>query len=230
MGITDGLAKIIDSEIVRNLLGPATKNAGLLGGTLTDILVFYSNRNLGNIFTEWARQRGYKPLEPADIPKVMPLLHAASLVSDEELQKRWAALLESTVTDEDVLPSFGQTLSQLTADEAKYLECLYRQSGSFGLGDIKRLTDIYEPSLRTTLFEDHEQFREKEKYIHLLIRDFERLGLLAVEHSVEEIRPYIRSYDDVIPLLEKLCAQKLKGEYRFSAYGERFIKAVTPKA
>jgi hypothetical protein len=46
--------------------------------------------------------------------------------SDDELQDRWAALLESAATaDVGYLPSFGQTLSQLTAEEAKFLDRLW---------------------------------------------------------------------------------------------------------
>ncbi|MGA8430398.1 MAG: hypothetical protein WB729_11300 [Candidatus Sulfotelmatobacter sp.] len=71
-----------------------------IGGTLGDfgsIVRFYSHRNLEAIFTKWAESR-HTPIGSKDFEKAMPLLPLAAGVTDEELQDRWAALLESAVT------------------------------------------------------------------------------------------------------------------------------------
>lgn len=60
-----------------------------------------------------------------EFKKVLPLLPLASVQSDDDLQARWAALLEHTATDGSALPSFGQTLSELSAEEAKFLDRLF---------------------------------------------------------------------------------------------------------
>lgn len=66
-------------------------------------------------------------IDAADFECVMPLLPAASMQSAGELQDLRAALFESAATaDVDYLPSFGQTLSQLTAEEAKFLDRLWK--------------------------------------------------------------------------------------------------------
>ena len=49
--------KALDSEPVRNLLGPLTKNIGLILGQVSDIAHFYTEQNLRSIFTKWAAQR-----------------------------------------------------------------------------------------------------------------------------------------------------------------------------
>jgi hypothetical protein len=121
------LSKLLNTEPAKELLSPASHEIGGLLGDIANMARFYATRNLEKIFTRWARSRPEgKIIESSDFERVMPLLPAASMQSDDELQDRWAALLESAVTaDVGYLPSFGQTLSQLTAEEAKFLDRLW---------------------------------------------------------------------------------------------------------
>ena len=113
----------LDSELVKDLLGPMAQNLGLIMGKISDIARFYAEDNLGKIFKKWAGQRKGKPLDAAAFRRVLPLLRDAAMQSDDELQERWASLLENVATTANgVLPSFGQTLSQLTPAEARYLD------------------------------------------------------------------------------------------------------------
>jgi hypothetical protein len=64
--------------------------------------------------------------KPVPLKILVPLLHYASLEEDVYLQERWAALLASTCADpNDVLCSFPTLLSQLSPQEARFLEALY---------------------------------------------------------------------------------------------------------
>jgi len=231
--IADGMnaaGNLLNAEPIRNLLAPVTKEVGLVLGSIGSLVRFYCEDNLQKVFTKWARQRNGRPLEPAEFTRAIPLLQAASMVSDDELQERWAALLESSVTTpEDVLPSFGQTLSQLTADEARYLDRLRTDARGLSLGTLKHLEEIYDPELRQLFFTDRHNFESKCDHVHLVIRDLERLALITAEQSVEEVDVYLRSLGDVQHLLEKLAKQKLKSIYCFSEYGVKFIKAASPK-
>jgi hypothetical protein len=121
------LSKLLNTEPAKELLSPASHEIGGLLGDIANMARFYATRNLEKIFTRWARSRPEgKIIESSDFERVMPLLPAASMQSDDELQDRWAALLESAATaDVGYLPSFGQTLSQLTAEEAKFLHRLW---------------------------------------------------------------------------------------------------------
>jgi hypothetical protein len=117
----------LKSDVGKKLLGGLADQLGLALADIGEVYRFYQNQFLEGIFTKWAAAReGKPPLSGEDFLRVMPLLQLASVQSDEELQARWAALLESTVTATDaVLPSFGQTLSQLSAEEAKFLDRLF---------------------------------------------------------------------------------------------------------
>lgn len=118
--ISKTAAQVLETTIAKTLLEPVSTEIGQLMGDIANMTRFYVNRNSASIFTVWAGQRG-TPVQEDDFGRVLPLLPTASLVSDQELQELWGKLLESFCSEEDlVLPSFGQTLAQLTSSEAKF--------------------------------------------------------------------------------------------------------------
>jgi hypothetical protein len=148
------------------------------------------------------------------------------MVSDDELQERWAALLESSVTEPGgVLPSFGQTLSQLTANEARYLELIYlvaatkdiKGDGSLVVGSMDDMLEVYDPEFRLSYGESSDemasQLESRTNHLRLLLADLERLGLLLCERVNEHV----------------IVTKRFQTSYAVSAYGVNFVKAVTPK-
>jgi hypothetical protein len=121
------LGKLLNTGPAKELLSPASREIGGLLGDIANMARFYATRNLEKIFTKWAHSRCEgKVIEAGEFERVMPLLPSASMQTDDELQDRWAALLESAaIGDVGYLPSFGQTLAQLTAEEAKFLDTLW---------------------------------------------------------------------------------------------------------
>jgi hypothetical protein len=225
------LAKLLDSEVIKNLLLPVTQQIGLAAGDVGGIVRKFTTLNLLQVLTRWAEQRNNRPLDPAEFAKAIPLLHAASLVSDEDLQKRWAALLESSVSEpKGVLPSFGQTLSQLTPDEARYLELIYlvaatkdmKGDGSVVVGSMDNMLEVYDPEFRLSYGESSDemasQLESRTNHLRLLLADLERLGLLICERMTEQKEHFILIKD-----------VELQPSYAVSAYGVSFVKAVTPK-
>ena len=238
IGIGTAIVKSLETEPVKNLLGPITEQLGLIGGDLGSLVRFYVNRNLEKIFRQWAKQRNNQPLPPdTDIGRLIPLIQQASLQSDEELQERWAALLESAVTEPDgVLPSFGQTLSQLTAEEARYIDRLYahvndkRFNRGRELGSENNLLGIYDELLERAMGLTARQELQKElAQARLLIHDLQRLRIITLE--LEPKRPTLNGNDlqAVRSFLKKLEKPELISSYSFTEYGLSFIRAVTPK-
>ncbi len=236
----------VNSEAGKKLLVPLAEQIGLSLSTIGDIWNFYLKRNLERLFIEWAASRR-NPLTEEDILKVMPLLQLASVQSDEELQKRWVALLESTVkATTGVLPSFGPTLSQLTAEEARYLDRLFAlvsqpkdhvseyPPGRAPLGYIT-LINVYDPSIDTGINStEWEVFREKmptaqlNNYdklaqAELVIHDLERLGIIRHNPSLEP--DYIMLGTNEIPIQRGNTV--LRSNYSFTQYGVSFIRAVS---
>jgi hypothetical protein len=241
----------LDSELVKNLLGPMAQNIGMILGNISDIARLYTEDNLAIIFKKWASQRKGKPLDAEAFKRVLPLLRDAAMQSDDELQERWASLLENVATAANgVLPSFGQALSQLTPVEARYLDRIWeRVSAPTGYNSGKRegrdelsfvnLVDIYNPTLRAPspaemrVFKDrmsHEQiagFDEMTNF-ELMLHDLERLSLL--EKKVAYI-PGKMGWAEVggeeVPTGHSEGG--MKTTYALTQYGVSFIWAVRRK-
>ena len=219
--------RALDSGPVKNLLNPVTKHVGDTLGYIGDIVRFYSHDNLVRIFRKWAEsERAGKSLEEDEFKRVMPLLPLAAQVSDDELQNRWAALLETAACgDESFLPSFGHTLSQLTAEQARYIAHYYKvvthphTNNPRMHNGINFLYEVYDPNIvigigqfEMDLFPDglsEKRVAEIQHWRHaqLIIQDLERLGIFSVEAVQQSGGKWMR--------------------YHLSEYGISFIQAVS---
>jgi hypothetical protein len=237
--IAKTVEKALDSEPVKNLLGPVTQELGLIGDDIGSILRFYVNRNLRRIFTKWAEQRNEKPLPPdTDMGKLMPLLQLASMQDNDELQERWAALLDNAVkTPDGVLPSFGQTLSQLTAQEARYVHHLYvhveakRKRGfnnTLELGRENDLLGLYDERLRAMSYARAEQLKKELGQAQLAIDDVKRLGIIAERQEIGRLNISERDIRSIGALSTKIQDTELESVYSLTEYGVSFVRAVTP--
>ncbi len=124
--ISGSVGKVVDSKVAVSLLGPAATELGDLMGQIASVAHFYATDNMARIFKRWAEDRKGKAVSEDEFKRILPLLPTASLVSDSELQEKWACLLEaSSSADSDLLPSFGQTLAQLTVSEVRFLDAFW---------------------------------------------------------------------------------------------------------
>jgi len=242
--------KALDSSPVQNLLGPLTTNLGLMLGDITDVARFYLGENLGKVFTKWDKQRDGKPLEPEEFRRVIPLLQSAAMQSNDELQERWAALLEKTASgDEKILPSFGQTLSQISAEEARFLDRIwelvtrprdYVSSQPMGRTAMSshNLLDLYAPNLRALspaevnfanirqeqLSSEQLAGIQKMQQFELILHEFERLGLIMRQTELVQPTHYLVGDQTV-----SFGHQHLEESYALTQYAVNFVDAVKPK-
>ena len=249
--VVSAASKILESEAAKNLLSPVTKEIGGFLGMIANLARFYATENLSSIFTKWGKfYASGRSLDPENFKKVMPLLPLASMVSDDELQEKWAALLESTATQDDCLPSLGYTLSQLTAEEVRYLDRLWKVVTS--PGDVLKATykmgkmpltfisliSHFDPNINTAINQAelqifHGMFTEEQKanyerfqYARLILDDLIRLGIISQNQKVEPGR-YVKFQNYEIPV--DRSGTVLHSEFSFSEYGISFMKAVTTK-
>jgi hypothetical protein len=205
------IGMLVNSDDAKALLGPTLRVIG-------DIARFYSVENLKKIFTKWginrekeeSRQQG-EVLEAIEFERILPLLPDASLQSDDELQDRWAALLESAASaDPNYLPGFGKTLAQISADEARFLDRIWNFliqlsaiSSKYPQGmepvSESRLVYVYDPNLFSHLGERGpalvEQVSpgqlpdtESVSRARLFVNDFLRLGILGEVQTLDQER------------------------------------------
>lgn len=229
--------EILDSEPGKNLLSPVTKEVGEFLGTLANMARFYATENLEKVFTKWAKCRRGRTIDVEAFKKVMPLLPLASMVSEDELQEKWAVLMESTATEDSSLPSFGQTLSQLTAEEVRYLDRLWKfvlkpieayvSPHRFGREPLSysNLLQVFNPDINAGVspierkifkFTDEQKANyERLGHAMLVIEDLLRLGIIVKDQVTERGREPNQT--------------KVRFIYPFSEYGVSFMQAVTVK-
>lgn len=250
--VSDTLSKSLEKP-VENLLGSVTTELGLTFGDVGSVFRFYVSDNLCKVFTKWAEQRKGKPLDSSDFRQVLPLLQDASLQSNDELQERWAALLENTVESHSTLPSFGRTLSQLTAEEARYVSDLWERvqrqeseayrllhpDGRFFSYDF--MMRVFDPELfehvstyqgrkylRRPLLREQQEGIDKLDRLHLIAQDIERLGIIGTSTQiVPGPSKWIETDEKEVEIPGESGLNERKC---FTPYGEGFIKAVTPQS
>ena len=241
----------LNSDLVKDLFGPMAENTGMIFGQISDIARFYIEDNLAKIFKKWSSQRKGKPLDAEDFRRVLPLLRDAAMQSDDELQERWASLLENVAAAANgVLPSFGQALSQLTPVEARYLDRIWeRVSAPTGYNSGKRegrgelsfvtLVDIYNPKLRAPspaemrVYIDRmspEQIAAFDEMTNfeLMLHDLERLRLLEKKMTyIPGSMMWVET--DIAEVPAGHSEGGTKTTYALTQYGVSFIQAVRPK-
>ena len=243
-----GILATLKSDAGKKLLLPLAEQLGFSLGDIGEIYRFYQNEFLGKIFTKWEASRGNKPLSQEDVRKVMPLLQLASVQSDDELQTMWATLLENTLISTDgILPSFGQTHSQLTSEEARFLDRLFA-SVSQPKGYLSKhrpgrepleyvaLIKVYDPTINTginpaerELFKEQMSEEQGTNYdkltkADLVIQDLQRLGIITQTQRAEPERSAVFGTTK-IPVMGSQTV--LRSEYSFTQYGVSFVSAVT---
>lgn len=237
------------SDAAKKLLGPVAEQLGLAVGDFGGIYRFYQRENLDRIFTKWAAARDDKaPLTADEVRRTLPLLPMAAVQCDEELQQRWAALLENAAAGEGMMfVSFGQTLSQLTPDEARFLDRLMTHLTAHAQPyDPHRLRarlsrdvllKIYDPQIITVSARKPEQLA-KRNHADLVIQDLDRLGIV-IQEQVAQTDGYMTIASTIgnVRINSQIAGRKValhssqmqfKQAYSLSPYGIGFICAVSP--
>ncbi|MBI5213694.1 MAG: DUF4393 domain-containing protein [Nitrospirae bacterium] len=125
---------------VATILGEACKE---LGASIHDWAKFYRYRNLLKIQHKIIQIQREKNIEGKSIPIQLsigiPLIEAASVVEDDFLQQKWAALIVNatdTNKEEVVRKSFVDILSSMDSTDALVLDWLSSQGWNNTLGNI----------------------------------------------------------------------------------------------
>jgi hypothetical protein len=116
-------------EIVREVSGPAATEVGLMFGDAVRVWRLKRAVRYLEDVREIASKAGLR-LKPVAPRLLFPILDSASLEDDQDLHRRWVALLANAArTDSDlVLPCFPDILRQLTPEEAQFLDRAYDET------------------------------------------------------------------------------------------------------
>ena len=195
------------NDLIQKLAGPAAEEVGL---TLRDSVRIYRLGRQIRLFKRVQQMLAEAGIEPAPVnPRVLlPVADYASVEPDDDLQDKWAALIARAAqpgAPSSILPSFIETLKQLSPQEAFLLDRTYdgdRLKGPLTYKEADEKTSRYYG--RETRIEDREIVID-----HLL-----QLGLVKR-----------------LPWDESLSADLfdvLDAEYSLTLYGCAFVTACRP--
>ena len=209
----EALSKSLENltDLLHKLAGPLAEEVGL---TLGDKAREYRTKNAIKIFQRVKRMLAEAGIDPSQIaPRLfLPMVQAASLEDDESIQEKWAALFANVSASlESVAPSYIEVLKELTPDEVRFLDRLYKHvsevrtglfpqtrmwvrrfTGGEGIdvGSVRTLGLRYvdnDPAQLETVFRD-------ERFL-VIIDDLVRLGILrrvdtraALKEAIDKAR------------------------------------------
>jgi hypothetical protein len=114
-------------DVIVRLLGPSATEVGLMWGDVFRVRRLKNALRLFEDVKEVASEAGLR-LKPVAPRLLLPILESASLEDEEDLHKRWVALLTNAAianSPSAVLPAFPDILKQLTSQEAQFLDKAY---------------------------------------------------------------------------------------------------------
>ncbi len=112
-------------QLLEKLLGPAATEVGLSLGDSAKVWRFKRQLRLLQEVKRLLEQSG-KDITPIATRLFFPVLEAASIEDDDEMQTRWAALLANEATCVgSVHPSFIEILKQLAPGDARLLDKIF---------------------------------------------------------------------------------------------------------
>jgi|ERR1700723_787754 len=121
-------------DLVQKVAGPAAEEIGL---TLRDHVRQFRFKGEIHLWTRTKEMLEEAGISPKHVPLklLFPLIQNATLEEDESLQDKWAALLANSCKEgNEILPSFPETLKQITPTEAKFLDRAYDEISDGGHG------------------------------------------------------------------------------------------------
>ncbi len=193
-------------RLLDQLLGPAATEVGLAAG---DSVKFWRIRRALRFVQEIQRLTNHSNKEIHRIATRLffPVLEAASIEDDDEMQTRWAALIANEATSVgSVHPSYIDVLKQLAPVDAKLLDELCDWSERY---NKRRITTGYSIPLMDGDSEVMVILKSREDSLDNLVR----LGLIRSEYEIER-----RARSGRIP-------ESLDNWYELSHFAMRFVRA-----
>jgi hypothetical protein len=153
-GLTKEAGEALKKESEGFLKAVYGEPARALGGLFTDKINKRRHANLIKITVEAKRKLAGAGVSPKEVPLkiIHPMLEAASLEEDPDMQTRWANLLAKAADQraEALPPSFPRILAEMSSREARFLDGVYDQLSQ---SSIKTKLAFTKPLHRSGLFD-----------------------------------------------------------------------------
>lgn len=190
-GAVEALIKPV-ADLIEKIAGPAAEEFGL---ALRDRVRIFRIKRQVRLWKSVEAMLGEAGFEPKRVPLklIEPIIAAASVEENDELQDKWAALLANAAIDNGkVHPSFVEVLKQLTSTEVLFLDTLGDLMGRIGRGckEFEILKNMIERRCPENLFPDELQVELLDLKQAMQDRGYNanlvRLGLIQIEREEGE--------------------------------------------
>lgn len=159
--------------LLTKLLGPGAEEAGLL---LKDSVQIWRLKNQVRILARAKELLDMKGIEPSQIPlrTLVPIMEGAALEENCVLAERWACLIANASAGNACYnhPAFPRLLTEMTPDEARFLDELNKVGG---------LTDW--PEFRSAMLK---KLKVQKEDVNRIFGNLDRLGLCQIAGKTEE--------------------------------------------
>lgn len=204
-------------ELLQQLLGPAVTEVGQ--GLADSARVWRLERQI----RLWVKVKNMVetanlPIKPVAPRLLFPILEAASLEDDDNLQSHWAGLLSNAATDPNsVHPSFIEVLRQLTPEDAQLLDRLYDSCES-------KRTRTVRPWVDPISYAEREERVAAGENPMPSFQNLMRLGLIETEYEIDK-RGTAVDLKHVRFGSAKIPPSKLETHYELTEFAVRFVQA-----
>lgn len=205
--IKEGMAQVLRpfQELLQQLLGPAATEVGLSFGDSAKVWRLKRQLHLLEKVEKMMEGKQIKPVAPR---LFFPILEAASIEADDEMQSRWAALLANeSVNTESVHPSFIELLKQMSSPDARLLDKFYDWCKS-------RNTNIVEWWRGKPLLNERE---------NRTVQNLFRLGFIEATYELIPGERYVKIMGGTSQVLTD--NPKLKDDYTLTYMAFEFVEA-----
>ena len=198
-------------QLVDKLLGPAATEIGLSLGDSVKVWRFKRQNRLLQEVKRLIEQTG-EDVNPIATRLFFPVLEAASIEDDDEMQTRWAALLANEATSVgSVHPSFIEILRQMVPDDARLLDKLSDMCELKKTRKVKPSGDFLNDSAVEKLIKSNEV-----SFDNLI-----RLGLIQADYETDMSEPRLKLEGNYV----FAAPSELKSWYELSEFAVRFVHA-----
>lgn len=194
-GAVEGAMKPF-SNLLEAIFGPASVEAGLM---LKDSVQYYRFKRRVRFFQQTQKALADAGIKPTHVPLkiLLPIIENASNEEDDNLQDLWANLLANAADpaeeNEGVYPAFPSILKELTAQDAKFLDSLFKTASVLAKGGAHYGMEVYQvkidprtvsvtykgPQRRGDGRATPEEIRAEARAMHISLDTFERQGVFV---------------------------------------------------
>jgi len=166
-------------KLLDQLLGPAAKVVGQSFGEQLQVWQFKRRLRFVREMKRLVDESGMK-INPVATRLFFPVLEAASIEDDDDMQTRWAALIANEATTVgSVHPSFIEILRQMAPDDAHMIDRLYDHC-------LSRLTRKVTPWVDSVSLAEQERRIQMGENPYIPFNNLVRLGLIETVYTIDK--------------------------------------------